>query len=92
MVYRTATSAYQASGGRDVLIIAPDLSLPHAEAVPRRPGQLTQEDKIKLLSQGLPPDSCHDEWAIIKLMLDTNWTRSVNQVRTVTVTRSSHRG
>ena len=46
---------YSAAGGRDVLILAPDLSLPHPEAVARRPGQLTQEDTLKLLNQGLPP-------------------------------------
>ena len=57
---------YGAAGGRDVLILAPDLSLPHPEAEPRRPGQLTQEDKLKLQSQGLPPDSCHDELDIMK--------------------------
>ena len=34
-----------------MLIIAPDLSHPHPDAVARRPGQLTWEDKIKLLSQ-----------------------------------------
>ena len=31
----------------------------------RRPGQLTEEDRLNLQSQGLPPD-CHDELAIIK--------------------------
>ena len=55
---------YGAAGRRDILIIAPDLSLPHPEAVPRRPGQLTEEDKLKLQRQGLPPD-CQDELAII---------------------------
>ena len=30
----------------------------------RRPGQLTEEDKLKLQSQGLPPD-CQDELDII---------------------------
>ena len=34
--------------------------------MPRRPGQLTQEDKLELQSQGLPPDSCHNELDIIK--------------------------
>ena len=57
---------YNALGDRDVLILAPDLSLPYPEAVPRRPGQLTQEDKLKLQRQGLPPNSCYDEQAIIK--------------------------
>ena len=50
---RTGTTDYGAGGGRDVLILAPDLSLPHPEAVARRPGQLT---KLKLQRQGVPPD------------------------------------
>ena len=62
----TAKSTYSAIGSRDVLILAPDLSLPHPEAVPRRPGQLTQEDKIKLLRQGVPPNSCKNEANTIK--------------------------
>ena len=52
-------------GGRDVLIVAPNLSLPHPEAVARRPGQLTEEDKLKLQSQGLPTD-CQDELDIVE--------------------------
>ena len=56
---------HNAAGGREVLILAPDLSLPHPEAVPRRSGQLTQEDKLGLLSQGLPPD-CQNELEITK--------------------------
>ena len=63
---RGGTVKYGAVGGRDVLIIAPDLSLPQLEAVARRSGQLTKEDKLMLQSQGLPPDSCHNELAIIK--------------------------
>ena len=68
------TIIYNAGGGRDVLILASDLSLPHPEAVARRPGQLTEEDKLKLLSQGLPPD-CHGELAIMKARceLDTRY-------------------
>ena len=60
------TIIYNAGGDRDVLIIAPDLSIPHPEAVARRPGQLTEEDKLKLQSQGLPPDSCDNDLAIVK--------------------------
>ena len=56
---------YAVGGGRDVLIIAPDLSLPHPKAVARRPGQLTQKDKLKLLSQGVSPE-CQDEVAIVR--------------------------
>ena len=56
---------YDAAGGRDVLIITPALSLPHPEAVARRAGQLTEEDKLKLQIQGLPPD-CQEELDIVK--------------------------
>ena len=31
----------------------------------RRPGQLTEEDKLKLQSQGLPPD-CQDELEVVE--------------------------
>ena len=55
--HKTTVIRYNAAGGRDVLILAPDLSLLHLGAVARRPGQLTQEDKLKLLSQGLPPEA-----------------------------------
>ena len=63
--YSTKTTGYEAGGGRDILILAPNLSLPHPEAVARRPGQLTEEDKLKLQSQGLPHD-CHGELEIIR--------------------------
>jgi hypothetical protein len=62
---KTAIIEYGAAGGRDVLILAPDLSLPHTEAVARRPGQLTEEDKLKLLRQGVLPEA-HNELDIIK--------------------------
>ena len=58
-------SIYSAIGGRDVLILAPDLSLPHPEAVARRPGQLTVADRLKLLCQGVPLD-CQSELTIIR--------------------------
>ena len=55
--HETVIIRYSAAGGRDVLILAPDLSLPHPEAVVRRPGQLIEEDKLKLLRQGVFPKS-----------------------------------
>ena len=61
----TAIIRYNAIGGRDVLILAPDLSLPHPEAVAKRPGQLTEKDKLKLLSQGVIPES-DNELDIVK--------------------------
>ena len=71
----TAIVRYSAAGGRDVLILAPDLSLPHPEAVARRPGQLIQEDKLKLLHQGVIPES-NNELDIIKARyrLDKNYS------------------
>lgn len=63
----TATTIYNSGGGRDVLILAPDLSRPHHEAVTRRSGKLTQEDMLKLQSQGLLlAMDCEDELAIVK--------------------------
>jgi hypothetical protein len=60
-----AITRYNAAGKRDILILAPDLSLTHPEAVARRPGQLTKEDKLQLLSQGVIPES-DNELDIIK--------------------------
>ena len=52
----TDVTDYQVAGGRDVLIIAaPDPFLHHLEAVARRPGQLTEEDKLMLKRQGVYP-------------------------------------
>jgi hypothetical protein len=62
---KTAIIRYSAAGKRDVLILAPDLSLPRPEAVARRPGQLTQKDKLKLLRQGVFSES-HNELEIMK--------------------------
>ena len=62
--YRTGTTDYGMGGDRDVLILAPDLSLSHSEAVARRPAQLTEEDKLELQKQGLPSDSYHNELTI----------------------------
>lgn len=55
---------------QDVLIIASDVPLPNnPEAVPRRPAQLTEEERQKLKSQGFSPD-CQDEVAIVKASYD----------------------
>ena len=57
---------YGAHGGRDILIISPKLQDPHQpEAVARTPGNLTDEDKQKLLSQGVTCD-CQSEINIIE--------------------------
>ena len=73
-----ATSVYSATGGRDVLILAPDLSLSHPEAVARRPGQLTRGDKMTLHRQGLPSD-CQDELDIVRARYDLDkWYKLVD--------------
>jgi hypothetical protein len=46
-------------------MLAPDLSLPHPEAVARRSGQLTEEDKLNLQLQGVFSES-NNELDIIK--------------------------
>ena len=56
---------YSVGGGRDVLIISADLPPHQPEAVARRPGQLTEEDKQKLLSQGMTSD-CQSEVDIVR--------------------------
>ena len=49
--------------------------------MPRRPGQLTQEDKLKLLSQALPPDSCHNELDIIKARCELDKLSKIVEVK-----------
>ena len=61
----TGTTRYGVGGGRDVLIIAPDQPLHNPEAVERRPGQLTEEDKQTLLSQGVFPEG-QDEQVVVR--------------------------
>ena len=63
--YKTGTTNYGIGGDRDVLLIASDLPHHQSEAVARRPGQLTEEDKQKLLNQGVSPYG-QDEAAIVK--------------------------
>ena len=55
---------YSVGGGRDVLIISADLPPHQPEAVARRPGQLTEEVKQKLLNQGVTSD-CQSEVDIV---------------------------
>ena len=75
-----------ASKGLNVLIIAPDMSLPHPDAVARRSGQLTEEDKLKLQSQGLPPD-CQDELAIVKTRCELDRKLKVTGVKSGKILR-----
>ena len=63
--YSTRRIRYSIGGERDVLIITADQTSSHPEAVARKPGKLTEEDKQTLQSQGVHPD-CQDELAILK--------------------------
>ena len=63
--FKTGTIDYGVHGGRDVLIISADPPPHQPEAVARRPGQLTEEDKQKLLSQGVTSD-CQSEMDIVR--------------------------
>ena len=79
---RIKTNVYSATGGRDVIIIAPDLlSLPHPEAVARRPGQLIEEDKLKLQSQGVPPDCPEDELSLIKARYELHKESNIVEIK-----------
>ena len=71
---------YNAAGSRDVLILAPDLFLPYPEAMARRPGQLTEEDKLKLQSQGVTID-CQDELDIMKARYGLDKRHKVVEVK-----------
>jgi hypothetical protein len=71
---------YAVGGGRDVLILAPDLFLPNLKAVARRPGQLTKEDKLKLLSQGGLPD-CQDEVTIVRARHELDKNQKIVEVK-----------
>jgi hypothetical protein len=71
---------YAVGGGRDVLILAPDLSLPNPKAVARRPGQLTVEDELKLQSQGVLPD-CQDEVTIVRARHELDKNQKIVEVK-----------
>ena len=47
-------------GPKDVLIIVSSESLEGPDIVPRKKGELTNEDMDKLTSQGIPHESWHD--------------------------------
>ena len=55
---------YGACGSRDVLILVSRVS-EGPDIVPRKKGELTQEDKDRLTSEGVPSECCEDD---VKLM------------------------
>ena len=52
--------SYGTFGARDVLIISNE-TVEGPDVVPRKKGCLTQEDKDRLTSQGIPPDCWEDD-------------------------------
>ena len=62
------------------MIIDADKMTCGPEAVARRSGQLTEEDKRTLLSQGVPPD-CWDELDIVKGRYKLDKKKSIVEVK-----------
>ena len=87
----TGTAVYNAGGGRDVLIIAPDQPLHNPEAVARRPGQLTEEDKQTLLSQGVSPEG-QDDLAIVKARCEVDKRHRIVGVKSGQLSREEVMG
>ena len=56
---------YSAQGPRDILIISSE-SLEDPDIVPRKKGSLTQKDKDRLTSQGIPSDCWEDDAKMIE--------------------------
>ena len=57
---------YLANFHCDVLIIVSSESLEGPDIVPRKKGCLTQKDKDKLTSQGIPPDCWEDDGKLME--------------------------
>ena len=57
---------YSANFHCDVLIIVSSESLEGPDIVPRKKGCLTQKDKEKLISQGIPPDCWEDDGKLME--------------------------
>ena len=58
--------SYGAFGPRDVLIIKSSECLEGPEIVPRKKGELTQEDKDRLSSQGIPSECWDDDAKLMR--------------------------
>ena len=62
-----------------MLIIFSDVPLPHPEAVPRREGSLTKEDRGKLQSENVPRE-LEDEVAIVRKRYELDKAKKVFNV------------
>lgn len=60
------STSFGAYGPRDVLIIASSESLEGPDIIPRKKGQLTQEDKESLSSQGIPEECWEDDARLVE--------------------------
>ena len=71
--------SYGAYGPRDVLMIVSN-ELENEDMVPRREGTLTQEDKDRLSSEGIPPECWYDDAKLMEmryLKSERFWSLSV---------------
>ena len=75
----TQTLTYGAYGGRQVLIIFSDVPLRVPEAVPRREGRLTEEDREKLHSENVPRE-LEDEVAIVRKRYELDKAKKIFNV------------
>ena len=47
----------------------------------RRPGQLTEEDKLKLQTQGVPPDCPEDELSLLKARYELHKESNIVEIK-----------
>ena len=73
---------YSASGKREVLLIAPTLSSPSPEVVPRRPQELSEHERWRLEYQGVPRDCHHDDLSLIEARYNLDKDLSLFEVLT----------
>lgn len=66
----TGTAAYGAAGGRDILLISSEAPLCSPDAVPRCRVELTEDDRRRLINQGIPEHCFGDDLSIVRARLN----------------------
>ncbi len=68
-----------AYGSRDVLIIVSSESLEGPDIVPRKKGELIEEDMSRLTNQGVPQESWHDDTRLMeaRYQKDSGWINEI---------------
>ena len=70
---------YQASGDRDVFIISSEGQFEELDVVSRSSVVITEEDRLKLTNQGIPPD-CSDDLSIVQARIGLDKTLELVRV------------